>query len=134
MINIAIRQMLHGHDIVFFTCEMSEDMVSQRVDSIITKLDINRIYDMKKSEFLKRLTIEGKKKEQYGNLYIKEYPTGTANVNDFKAYLQELKMRGIKPECIFADYLSIMQPTIKISSENTYGSGKKIAEELRALS
>ena len=39
---------------------------------------------------------------------IKEYPTAAANVNHFRALLNELNLkRSFKPDIIFVDYLNI---------------------------
>lgn len=132
MINMAARQMMHGHNVVYLTLEMSEDELGKRVDAQLTKLDINRIYDTKKKEFLC-----GIKKARTGNegkMIIKQFPTGTASANDFRSYLYELQMRGIRLDCIFVDYLNIMRPTSGSSDGNLYTDVKRIGEELRAMS
>jgi replicative DNA helicase len=74
-----------------------------------------------------------KKTEGIGNLYIKEFPTGNANANSFRKYLRELRMRKIKIDILYCDYIGIMNPIAK-STGNMYIDVKKVAEELRALS
>lgn len=132
MINIATRQMMHGHNVAYLSLEMSEDELAKRVDAQLTKLDINRIYDSKRKEFVS--TLKTIKTGNEGKLFIKQFPTGTASVNDFRSYLYELQMRGIELECIFVDYLNIMKPTAGSGDGNLYTDVKKIGEELRAMS
>ena len=132
MINIATRQMMHGHNVAYLSLEMSEDELAKRVDAQLTKLDINRIYDSKRKEFVS--TLKTIKTGNEGKLFIKQFPTGTASVNDFRSYLYELQMRNIDLECIFVDYLNIMKPTTRSGDGNLYTDVKKIGEELRAMS
>jgi hypothetical protein len=55
MINMASRQVMMGYNVVLFTLEMSQDSTAQRFDSILSGLDINRIYTTKKSELVTKL-------------------------------------------------------------------------------
>jgi len=133
MSNIIARQVLNGVNVGLATLEMSTDMYAQRFDANFTNLDINRIYHNKKikTEFIKSIK-ELKKMEGKGNLYIKEYPTGKATVNDFRIWLRELNMRGMLPSIFYCDYISLMKPESK-NSGDLYKDGKLISEELRAL-
>lgn len=133
MINMAARQVLSGHDVAIFTLEMSEDMVSQRLDAIFSRWDINRIYLDRKKELVDELT-KIKKQEGKGTLIIKEYPTGAASTNDFRSHLYELEMRGIKPDLVYADYLGLMKPEAYGSKDDLYQAGKQVSVELRGLS
>jgi len=130
MANWAARQVLHGHNVVLLSLEMSQDMFAQRFDSVYSKLDINRMYfGDQKIELMRRLGTV-KRTEERGELYIKQYPTGSASVQDFRVYLRELSMRGIKPSIVYVDYINLM----KKDSPDLYQSVKSVAESLRALS
>jgi len=134
MANIAARQAKHGHNVVLMSMEMSEDVFSQRFDSIYSKTDINRMYVNKKtrSYMIKEIAKLVKNNKDRGKLFIKEFPTGNATVNDFRKYLRELKMRKIDIDILYCDYIGIMKA--EIERGNLYIDGKKVAEELRALS
>jgi len=131
MVNMATRQMMNGHNVVYLSLEMAEDELGKRVDAQLTKLDINRIYDTKRKEFL--TNIKNVKTGKEGRLIFKQFPTGTASVNDFRSYLYELQMRDIAVDCIYVDYLNIMKPTSSSGDGNLYTDVKKIGEELRAM-
>lgn len=133
MANWAARQVLHGHNVALLTLEMSQDMFAQRFDSIYSKLDINRMYFGDQRIQLKDKLIEVKATPNRGELYIKQYPTGAASVRDFRIYLRELIMRGIKLSIIYVDYINLMKAAYTKTSD-LYISGKSVAEELRALS
>ena len=132
--NFITRQVLAGHNIALLTLEMSEDAFAQRFDSIISCMDINKIYRgddniVKLYRKLKNVS----RKEGLGKLYIKEFPTGEATVLDYKAYIRELQIRGINLDAIYVDYINLMKPSYGGSRHDLYVDVKRIAEELRAL-
>ena len=132
--NMAARQVMRGNDVVLVSLEMSEDEFAQRFDSIFSLLDINKMYREKKISLqLKKRLEEIKLTGGRGNLFIKQFPTGKATVNDYRKYLRELLIRGIKPKVFMCDYINLMKPTYKTKGD-MYTDVKSIAEELRALS
>jgi replicative DNA helicase len=131
--NMAARQVLAGHNVFLLTLEMSESAFAQRFDSIYSKLDINKLYmgNGQIRHLMDELrTIKGT--EGRGNLYIKQFPTGAASVNDFRTYIREMLIRGIKPSIIYVDYINLMRAATR-AGDNLYTAVKRIAEELRAL-
>jgi len=133
MTNIIGRQVLNGVNVALASLEMSTDMYAQRFDANFTNLDINRIYINKrlKKQFITELRSIKDRKEN-GKLFIKEYPTGKATVNDFRIWLRELGMRDMLPQIFFCDYISLMKAEGR-STGDLYKDGKAISEELRAL-
>jgi len=134
MANMAARQVENGKNVILMSMEMSEDVFSQRFDSIYSKTDINRMYINKsiRSHMIKEIA-KLKKTDGIGDLYIKEFPTGATDVNTFRKYLRELKMRKVKIDVLYCDYIGIMRPSSGVTG-NMYTDGKCVAEELRALS
>ena len=134
MANMIARQVIHGKNIALASLEMSEDMFAQRFDGIYSLLDINRFYFNRRlqTQLVERLR-EVKSNPMRGNLYIKSFPTGKGNVNDFRSWVRELKMRGIELDAFYFDYLNLMSSVEVAKGENTYGSVKSIAEETRAM-
>lgn len=132
--NMAARQVLNGKNVVLVSLEMSEDAFAQRFDAIFSLLDINKMY---RERPLQRALIKSLKeireRPNRGNLFIKQYPTGKATIDDYRKYLRELKIRGINPDIFICDYLNLMKPTYKTKGE-MYADVKVISEELRALS
>ncbi|MFW6007926.1 MAG: DnaB-like helicase C-terminal domain-containing protein [archaeon] len=133
--NMLSRQVLKGYTGVLFTMEMSQDAFAQRFDAIYSYLDINKMYIQSrlKNKLVKNLK-EVKNTEGRRDLYIKEFPTGKAKVNDFRIYLKELELRGIKPDIIYCDYINIMAPSSNKKGSNKYEDITEIVRELRALS
>jgi len=132
--NIAARQVLHGKNVVLMTLEMAQDAFAQRFDSILSLMDINRMYleGGNRGKLFKSLK-NIRDTENRGELFIKQFPTGDASVRDFKTYLRELQIRGIKPDILMADYINLMKAASK-TGEGMYSSIKRISEELRSLS
>ena len=143
MANFASRQVLNGHNVAIMTLEMSEDAFAQRFDSIFSQMDINKMYISgrdTRSELMKRLrevrrSREEKPEAERGELFIKQYPTGAASVNDFRIYLRELQMRDKNPGIVYVDYINLMKAAYKEEkSSNLYSTVKRVSEELRAMS
>jgi replicative DNA helicase len=134
MANFAARQVLNGHTVVLLTLEMSEDAFAQRFDSILTGLDMNRMYlsREKRSQLISKLQ-NIKTYDNLGKLFIKQYPTGAASILDFRMYLRELQIRGNDIDIIYVDYINLMRAAYK-QSDGMYQVIKAISEELRALS
>lgn len=132
--NCAARQVLQGHNVVLLTLEMSQDAFAQRFDSIYSGLDINKIYLSRryKRNLMGRLK-NIKDTENRGELFIKQYPTGSASVLDFRIYLRELILRGIDISIVYVDYINLMKAAYRVDN-NMYSAVKRISEELRALS
>jgi replicative DNA helicase len=134
MANFAARQVLNGHSVVLLTLEMSEDAFAQRFDSILTGLDMNRMYLSR--EYRRKLfgsLREIKRGDNIGKLFIKQYPTGAASILDFRMYLRELQIRDIDIDIVYVDYINLMKTAYK-NKGSMYEDIKAISEELRALS
>jgi replicative DNA helicase len=118
----AMRQ---GKNVVHYTFELSEEAVGLRYDSNLLDIPSNEICERKEE------VIEHYKNNQYGRLFIKEYPTGTASVMTLKNHLDKLLLKGFKPGVILIDYADIMR------SSRTFDSLrhelKLVYEELRNL-
>ncbi len=134
MANFAARQVLNGHNVVVLTLEMAEDAFAQRFDGIYSCLDVNKIY---LSEDYRRRLVDKlrstKDTEGRGEIYIKQYPTGSASVLDFRIYLRELLLRDVRIDVVYVDYINLMRTAYKTES-NMYSVAKRVSEELRALS
>lgn len=134
MCHIAASALSQGRNALYITMEMSEERIAERIDANLLDIPIGEIDTLSKDSFIERV---GKlKTKTNGKLIVKEYPTGSANANHFRALLNELKLKkGFVPDIIFIDYLNICASArIKMGgSTNSYTYIKAIAEELRGL-
>ena len=93
-------------NVLYITCEMSEERIAERIDANILDVPIKDLKDLPLSIYEKKMhnACGGFK----GKLIIKEYPTSTANANHFRFLLDELDLKKkFKPDIIIIDYLNI---------------------------
>lgn len=134
MCHVAANALSQQKNVLYITMEMSEERIAERIDANLLDIPIDQIPNLSKSMFEKR--IGNLKTKTSGKLIIKEYPTGAANANHFRALLNELKLKkSFEPDIIFVDYLNICASArMKMGgSVNSYAYIKAIAEELRGL-
>lgn len=131
LVNQGARSLLEGKNVLYISLEMSEDKIGNRFDSVLTVLKNNKLKEpatqLKLAERLKLI-----QEQTPGRLVIKEFPTGTANVNTIRGLLTQLNLhKQFRPDVIIVDYLELLRPNRIIESE--YMAQQRIAEELRGL-
>ena len=133
MCHVAASTLLQGKNVLYITCEMSEEKIAERIDANLLGVNIQEIADLPKQIFESKVNKLMKKTQ--GKLIIKEYPTASAHVGHFKSLLNELTLKtSFKPDLIFVDYLNICaSQRFKGAVVNSYTYVKAIAEELRGL-
>jgi len=128
--NLAVNWALQGLNVVYLTLELSEALVSMRIDSMITGVSTKEIFrDLDDVEM--KVKMVGKKA---GMLQIKYMPSGKT-VNDIRAYVKEYEIRVSKKiDVLLVDYMDLLMPIgKKISAENLFVKDKYVSEELRNL-
>jgi len=129
--NLALNWILDGHLVVYFTLELSEDLVSLRLDSMLsgksTRDVIGNVLDV--ALFLKE------KSKVSERLFIKKMPEGSTTTNDLRAFLKEFEIQtGRRPDAIIVDYLDLMYPNNqRIDPSDLFVKDKFVSEELRGL-
>ena len=135
MCHVAGSALSQGRNVLYITMEMSEERIAERIDANLLNLPIDQVPNLSKTMFKDRVKEIGDRSN--GRLIVKEYPTGSAHVNHFRALLDELKVKKkFKPDILFVDYLNICASSRMKGmggSINSYTYVKAIAEELRGL-
>jgi len=134
MCHFASAVLLQGKNVLYITCEMSEEKIAERIDANLLNVNIQEITDLPKVMFENKVTNLAQKTQ--GTLIIKEYPTASAHSGHFKSLLNELALKkSFRPDIIFIDYLNICASSRYRgnSNVNSYSYIKAIAEELRGL-
>jgi len=133
MCHCAAAALTQGKNVLYVTCEMSEEKIAERIDANLLNVNIRDIAALPEQIFTSRVHEIGRKTQ--GSLIIKEYPTASAHAGHFKALLNELTLKkSFKPDIIFIDYLNICASSrYKGHIVNSYTYVKAIAEELRGL-
>ena len=134
MCHVSAACLSHNQNVLYITLEMAEERIAERIDANLLDLAIDDLHKLPKDLYDRK--INNLKKTIKGKLIIKEYPTAAANVNHFRALLNELNLKkSFVPNIIFVDYINICTSSrIKPgASVNSYTYVKSIAEELRGL-
>jgi len=128
--NLGVNWALQGLNVVYVTLELSEELVSMRVDSMVTEIPSRDIFKQI-DEVEMRVRVIGKKS---GTYQVKYLPSGK-NTNDIRSYLKEYEIKlGRKVDVLLVDYLDLLLPISKrISAENLFVKDKYVSEELRNL-
>lgn len=125
LVKFGATALLSGKNVVYYTLELSEDVVGQRFDSCITSIKLNHVWEY--PEYIKE-RLEGVA-ELGGSLRIKEFLEGGVTINTIKAHLKTLEIEGFVPDVILVDYLGLMKP-LGSYAEKRHGL-TDIAESLR---
>ena len=129
--NLGVNFAEKGLNVVYLTFELSEELVSMRIDSMLTGITTRDIFKQI-DEVEMRVRVIGKKS---GALQVKYMPSGK-NANDIRSYIKEYEIKmGRKVDVLLVDYLDLLMPiSRKISAENLFIKDKFVSEELRNLS
>ena len=128
--NLGVNYALAGYNVVYLTLELSEELVSMRVDAMVTGIPTREIFKNLDDVEMKVKMI-GKKS---GTFQVKYMPSGKT-ANDIRAYLKEYEIKmGRKVDVLLVDYMDLLMPLSKrISAENLFVKDKYVSEELRNL-
>jgi len=135
MCHQAASSLSMGKNVLYITMEMSEERIAERIDANLLNVPIDQLELLSKDMFQQKVHNVAHKTD--GKLIIKEYPTGSAHANHFRALLNELKLKkNFVPDIVFIDYLNICASARMKGmggAINSYSYIKSIAEELRGL-
>jgi replicative DNA helicase len=128
--NLGVNFALAGLNVVYLTLELSEALVSMRIDSMVTGVSTREIFK-NLDDIEMKVKMIGKKS---GMLQIKYMPSGKT-VNDIRAYMKEYEIKcSKKVDVLLVDYMDLLMPIgKKISAENLFVKDKYVSEELRNL-
>lgn len=128
--NQAVNFASVGLNVIYFTFELSEELVGMRIDSMVTGTATRDVFKQLDDVEMK-VRMLGKKN---GGIQLKYMPSGK-NCNDIRSFLKEYQVKtGQKPDVLLVDYLDLMMPlSIKVSPSDLFVKDKYVSEELRNL-
>jgi len=132
--SLAADYLTQGYNVLYITLEMAEQRIAERIDANLFNVPVSEIKNLSEKIFVDKISKLHEKTR--GKLVIKEYPTSTASVANFRILLDELKnKRGFIPDILIVDYLGICASARYKSAANinSYTYQTSVAEELRAL-
>lgn len=131
--NLAVNYSQAGLDALYITLELSENLVSNRIDAMVTKTATREFY----KDYNKVATsINIARMQNKGKLIIKKMSEAGTTAQTLRAFLKEYEVKhGKYPDVLLVDYLDLMSPNDKrIDKSNLFGKDKFVSEELRAIS
>lgn len=128
--NLGVNWALAGMNVLYLTFELSENLVSMRIDSMVTEIPTRDVFKSIDDVEMKVKMI-GKRS---GGIQVKYMPTGKT-ANDLRSYIKEYEIKTKrKLDVVLVDYLDLMMPiSVKVSAENLFVKDKYVSEELRNL-
>lgn len=132
--NIAARAFQMGNVTGLVTVELPERQYMKRIGSNLLNIrsdEYASIIDTNKAKIIQDKLV-GMKDQYKGELYIKEFPTGSPTAIDIENYFLRLESKiNKKFKVIVVDYLNLLRP---IKDQNgLYEKIKSISEELRGV-
>lgn len=139
--NLTAQSVREGYNTAFLSFEMKDRNVVKRLGANLLGIKMSDYknfgnkQDLVKQKIKKTTSnILSRNMKTPGKLFIKEFPTSSASVQDVERYLQKMEeINGIKFKTVFVDYINIMKNWRNPNSENTYMKIKQIAEDIRAM-
>ena len=128
--NLGVNWALEGLNVVYLTLELSEALVSMRVDSMVTGISTRDVFKNIDDVEMK-VKMVGKKS---GAIQVKYMPSGKT-ANDIRAYLKEYEIQmNRKVDVLLVDYLDLLMPTSRrVAPSDLFIKDKYVSEELRNL-
>lgn len=128
--NFGVNWSQAGLNCVYISLELSEQLISMRLDSMVSGYTTRDIMKNMDDVDLK-VRMKGK---NAGKLRVK-YMSSGITVNDIRAFLREYEIQAnIKVDALLVDYLDLMMPINKrISASDQFIKDKFVSEELRNL-
>ena len=135
--NDAAAFVRQGKNVLFISCEMSEEKVIRRIGANLFDMTLDNYDKMVDSPSSVRRQMKILTDGSFmplGKLYVKQYPTGECTALDIERYVKEIEeQEKFKVDVVIVDYLGIMCDYRNPNTENTYLKGKHISEDLRAV-
>jgi len=122
----AIRQNLC---VPIISLEMDEQLYAQRMSCNFSKIEFDELKN--NTEEFKNKINQISSDNPDAQLILKEFPPGKLTVSGLDSYLAKLKKKGYDFNLVFLDYITLMRVE---NSSGLYESGKRLAEDVRALS
>jgi len=124
---LASDNLSRGRNVVYVSLELDQDKVAQRFDAMLADQPIGILHQVQNEVFTQLNKI---KEECDCQLVIKQFPGGQCDVNNIRAYLSQLKLRGYAPDIVIVDYIGEMKDFPGIP---THESRYRLIRDLRGL-
>jgi len=130
LIHIAHDAALQGHNVLYVTAELSEDMIKRRFDACMTGVGI---HDIKKyaGSVRGRIVSSPQFMATASRIHIVEVPIGTCRPSDIDILIEKLRKNNFNTNLLVVDYADNLRPERKFDAYRLEVS--QIYKDLRAL-
>ena len=128
--NLGVNWSLAGMNVVYISLELSEQLISMRLDAMVSEYSTKEIMKNMDDVDLK-VRMKGK---GAGKFRVKQMASGVT-ANDIRAFVREYEINTeVKVDAILVDYLDLMSPiSARVSPGDLFIKDKYVSEELRNL-
>lgn len=129
--NLTLNVAAQGHDVLYISLELSEDMVSDRLETMMTGWSKEEKIERAKevADRMNKISSNG-----WGDIYVKYMEGESACSNDVRAYLKQFELQhGKLPRMVVLDYLDIFSTNEKQQFSNVYEKDKIASTQFRAI-
>ena len=99
----SVKNLAKGKKVLYVSTEMDNDRIAARFDSQFSLVGQHELI-ARKEEVWDALNDEIKDYDDKKRLIIKQFPSGTADVNTIRAFHSQCVMNGFKPDLVIVDY------------------------------
>lgn len=126
--NLALNWAITGLNVVYISLELSEELCSMRLDSMITGMNTRDVFKNADDVDLK-VRLQGK---NAGALQVVQLKNGIT-CNDLTSFIREYEIKSDKKvDAVCVDYLDLMMPAgVKVNVSDMFVKDKYVSEELR---
>lgn len=129
MDNFATNLSNQGLRGVYFSFELSEELLSKRHFSIVTEVDVPQLF-ARKTEVAAITEEIGRTAGHF--IYVR-MPVGT-KPSSIRAYLKEYELKyGVKPDWMVFDYMGLMAADVHVPVGDVFTRDKYVSEGLREI-
>jgi replicative DNA helicase len=129
LVKCAIDNVKANKRVLCISMEMGEDDIAIRFDAQFADVDIRELIP-NRDTVANRLKTYVEEAEDKRLLIIKQFASGTADVNTIRAYIQQLQMVGWVPDLVIVDYVGEMKD---VPGAPLYESREKLVKDLRGF-
>lgn len=129
LVKAAVENVNRGFKVAFVSVEMDWVSISKRFTSAYAGMPFNKLVNQKE-EIKSILEYKSMEYEDKNRLIVKQFPAGSIDVNDIRAYLNQLELYGFSPDVLIVDYPGEMKDTPGVP---VWESKYRIIRDLRGL-
>lgn len=125
----SVKNIAKGKKVLYISTEMDKDRIAERFDCQLSLVGQHELL-ARKEEVWAALRDEVRDYEDKRRLVIKQFPSGTADVNTVRAFHSQCVMNGFRPDIMVVDYPGDMKHP---ASMPLHQSMQRMCTELRGF-